>query len=54
MAEVLLGFVTVFWMVVGWRAMKAHEQIADAVSQAVRGPVQLFRTDDQADTPGDA
>lgn len=22
-------FVTVFWMVVGWRAMRAHEELAD-------------------------
>ncbi len=24
--------VTVFWMVVGWRAMRAHERMADALS----------------------
>ena len=28
----LLGFfVTVFWMVVCWRAMRAHERIADTL-----------------------
>jgi uncharacterized membrane protein len=28
----LVGFVTtVFWMVVGWRAMRAHERIADTL-----------------------
>jgi uncharacterized membrane protein len=26
----------IFWMVVGWRAMRAHERIADASEQAVR------------------
>ena len=30
----LLGlFSTVFWMVVSWRAMKAHEKLADAVQR---------------------
>ncbi|MBN2578213.1 MAG: hypothetical protein JXB10_04410 [Pirellulales bacterium] len=23
-------FVTIYWMVVGWRAMRAHEKIADS------------------------
>jgi uncharacterized membrane protein len=27
---------TIFWMVVGWRAMRAHERIADAAEQAAR------------------
>ena len=26
----------IFWMVVGWRAMRAHERIADAGEQAAR------------------
>jgi hypothetical protein len=29
-------FVTVMWMVIGWRAMKAHEKIADAVQEHFR------------------
>ena len=30
----LLGiFSTIFWMVVSWRAMRAHEKLADAVEQ---------------------
>ena len=30
----LLGlFSTVFWMVVSWRAMKAHEKLADSVER---------------------
>ncbi|RKU24140.1 hypothetical protein C6503_01540 [Candidatus Poribacteria bacterium] len=30
----LLGiFSTIFWMVVSWRAMKAHEKLADAVER---------------------
>jgi uncharacterized membrane protein len=26
----------IFWMVVGWRAMRAHERIAEASEQAAR------------------
>ncbi|MES2438896.1 MAG: hypothetical protein V4584_07510 [Verrucomicrobiota bacterium] len=26
----------VFWMAVGWRAMRAHERLADAAEQAAR------------------
>jgi uncharacterized membrane protein len=26
----------IFWMVVGWRAMRAHERIADATEQAIQ------------------
>jgi hypothetical protein len=29
-------FVTVIWMVIGWRAMKAHEKIADSVQEYLR------------------
>jgi uncharacterized membrane protein len=29
-------FSAIFWMVVGWRAMRAHERIADAAEQAAR------------------
>ena len=33
----LLGiFSTIFWMVVSWRAMKAHEKLADSVEQLTR------------------
>ena len=29
--SILFGFATaIFWMVVGWRAMRAHERIADS------------------------
>lgn len=32
-------FVAVFWMVVGWRAMRAHERLARAAEELVRrGP----------------
>ncbi len=34
---VLLAFATsVFWMAMGWRAMRAHERIADAAELAAR------------------
>ena len=26
----------IFWMVVGWRAMRAHERIADAAEETAR------------------
>ena len=29
-------FSIIFWMVVTWRAMKAHEKLADAVEQLTR------------------
>ena len=33
----LFGIITpIFWMVVGWRAMRAHERIADASERAAR------------------
>lgn len=32
--SVLFGlFVTIFWLVIGWRAMKAHERIGDAAAE---------------------
>lgn len=34
---------TVFWMIVGWRAMRAHERIADTIE----------RTSDRRDLPHD-
>jgi uncharacterized membrane protein len=37
MLAVLAGIATaIFWMVVGWRAMRAHERIAEASEQALR------------------
>ncbi len=37
-------FVTIFWMVVGWRAMKAHEKLADATERiAKKGPPAIVR-----------
>lgn len=34
---VLFGVITgIFWMVVGWRAMRAHERLADASELAAR------------------
>jgi Flp pilus assembly protein TadB len=29
-------FVTIFWMVCGWRAMRAHERLANSVDQISR------------------
>lgn len=33
---------TIFWLVIGWRAMKAHEDIAESVS-LLRREVSKFR-----------
>ncbi len=40
---IMLGgvLVSVFWMVVGWRAMRAHEQLAQSVSR-LAPKVDLF------------
>ncbi|MBL8861663.1 MAG: hypothetical protein JNK02_06585 [Planctomycetes bacterium] len=33
----LVGVIsTVFWMVVSWRAMRAHERIADRIDEKLR------------------
>lgn len=37
------ALITIFWMVVGWRAMKAHEKLAD---QAERANVRLSQLDE--------
>jgi uncharacterized membrane protein len=35
--SVLIAFAfSLFWMVIGWRAMRAHERIADASELAAR------------------
>ena len=30
------SFVSIFWMITGWRAMRAHEKIADSVEWLAR------------------
>ena len=36
------GFASIiFWMVVAWRAMRAHEKIADAVERGGTPPVEV-------------
>ena len=41
----LLGiFSTIFWMVVSWRAMKAHEKFADSVERLTRRETDNLRT----------
>lgn len=33
----LLGFITtIYWIIVGWRAMKAHEKVADSLEWMAR------------------
>jgi hypothetical protein len=36
-------FVTIFWMVVGWRAMKAHEKLARNSSEATQALRAFWR-----------
>lgn len=33
---IISSFVYIFWMITGWRAMKAHEKLADAVELLAR------------------
>ncbi len=45
---ILWGFlVTIFWMVIAWRAMRAHERIVDALSD----PARRERGDSQTHLP---
>ena len=39
--------VTIFWMVVGWRAMRAHEKIAAALKSDSRLKTNLIRAQSQ-------
>ena len=43
-------FTAIFWMVVGWRAMRAHEKIADSVEWLAR---QNSRQEPQSGSLGD-
>ena len=36
--------VTIFWMVVGWRAMRAHEKIAASLSEDLEQKSNLLRS----------
>jgi formiminotetrahydrofolate cyclodeaminase len=38
------SLVTIFWMVVGWRAMRAHEKIAASLSEDLEQKSQLLRS----------
>ncbi|MDE0637155.1 MAG: hypothetical protein OXI43_15055 [Candidatus Poribacteria bacterium] len=43
-------FTAIFWMVVGWRAMRAHEKLADSVEWLAR---QNSRQEPQSGSLGD-
>lgn len=45
--------VTVFWMVVGWRAMRAHEKIAASMSEDVEQKANLIRSSLRSERSGD-
>ncbi len=36
LALVWTSFISVFWMITGWRAMRAHEKLADSLEQMAR------------------
>ncbi len=49
--SVLAGcIVTIFWMVVGWRAMRAHEQIAHALMESTGHQAEQFRAQKREDS----
>jgi hypothetical protein len=43
-------FFTIFWMVVGWRAMRAHEKLADNVELIAR---RNYRREQQSNPLGE-
>ena len=43
-------FTTILWLVIGWRAMRAHEKIADSVEWLAR---QNHRQEQQPNSLGD-
>ena len=44
----LLGlFTAIFWMIVGWRAMRAHEKLADLLEWLAR---QYYRKEQDTNT----
>jgi hypothetical protein len=42
-------FVTIFWMVVGWRAMRAHEKISEYLSEDLEQKSRLLRVAQKKD-----
>ena len=42
-------FVTIFWMVIGWRAMRAHEKISEYLSEDLEQKSLLLRTNRRRD-----
>ena len=43
-------FTTILWLVIGWRAMRAHEKIADSAEWLAR---QNYRQEQQPNSLGD-
>lgn len=43
-------FTTILWLVIGWRAMRAHEKLSDSVEQIAR---QSNRQEPQSGPSGD-
>jgi len=42
-------FVTIFWMVVGWRAMRAHEKISEYLFDDLKQKSRLLRLPQKKD-----
>ena len=54
LGSVMAGcFVTIFWMVVGWRAMRAHEKISDYLSEDLEQKSLLLRATKKTDRNGE-
>lgn len=52
---VFFGFFTgIFWMVVGWRAMQAHEKIADSIEWIARNSAKQQSKTDQSVTSSES
>jgi len=50
LVSVIAGcFVTIFWMVVGWRAMRAHEKISEYLSADLEQKSLLLRAAQKKD-----
>lgn len=51
MLAILWGvFTAIFWMVVGWRAMRAHERLADSVESLARQRTSQRETQSSSST----
>ena len=43
-------FITILWIVIGWRAMRAHEKLADYIEVMIRRQVNQSETQSHVST----